>query len=88
LSANIEQHEVDISELRHVVADVLELDEESITDDAHFVDDLGVSSLMALEVMVVLERRYGVSISEQELKDMTSMRRVHALLGAKLAGQG
>lgn len=78
--------QIDLAELRHVISDVLDLDEEGVTDDAHFVEDLGVSSLMALEVMVVLEKKYGVKIAEEELKEMTSVRKVHDLLTAKRGG--
>lgn len=75
--------QIDMTELRQVVCEVLELDEADVTDDAHFVDDLGVNSLMALEVMVVLEKRYHVKIAEEELKQMTSVCRVHDLLASK-----
>jgi acyl carrier protein len=78
---------IDMTELRQVVCEVLELDEAEVTDDAHFVDDLGVNSLMALEVMVVLEKRYHVRIAEDELKEMTSVCRVHDLLASKLSDQ-
>ncbi len=79
--------QVDMAELREVVCDVLELDEAEVADDAHFVEDLGVSSLMALEVMVVLEKKYQVKIAEEELEHMTTVRKVHDLLVSKLGDQ-
>ncbi|GHJ36850.1 acyl carrier protein [Streptomyces sp. TS71-3] len=71
-------------ELRRTIADVLDVDEAELTDDAHFVETLGVDSLMALEVMVVLEKKYGVKLEESELKEVTCLRRAHELLAAKL----
>ncbi|MGP3946189.1 MULTISPECIES: acyl carrier protein [Streptomyces] len=75
---------LDMDELRTFVADVLDVDEEDVTDDADFVKTLGVDSLMALEVMVVLEKKYAVKLEEREMKDITTLRKVHDLLASKL----
>ncbi len=74
-----------MSELRTLVANVLDLDEQTVTDNAHFIDDLGVDSLMALEVMVALEKHYQIKLSEKELKQITCLRNVYQLLKAKQA---
>ena len=78
---------VDNEELRAVIAEVLEVDQDEITDDADFMGDLGIDSLMALEVVVVLEKRYGVKFVESELRDIVSLRQARDLLGAKLVGR-
>ncbi|OPF82750.1 polyketide-8 synthase acyl carrier protein [Streptomyces antioxidans] len=75
---------LDLDELRTFVADVLDVDEADVTDDADFVKTLGVDSLMALEVMVVLEKKYSVKLEEREMKDITTLRKVHDLLASKL----
>ncbi len=79
---------VDISvvnedELRVLVADILDVDEDEITNDAHFIDDLGVDSVMALEVSVVLEKRYQVKITESDLRRISSIRSVVGMLREK-----
>ncbi|KUJ66206.1 polyketide-8 synthase acyl carrier protein [Streptomyces albus subsp. albus] len=75
---------LDIDELRTVVADVLDVDEEELTDEADFVEDLGVDSLMALEVMVVLEKKYSIKLGEEELKKITCLRTAYDLIDEKL----
>lgn len=75
---------LDLEELRAFVADVLDVEEEEVTDDADFVKELGVDSLMALEVMVVLEKKYSVKLQEQEMKEITCLRKVYDLLASKL----
>jgi acyl carrier protein len=75
---------LDLEELRAFVADVLDVDVEEVTDDADFVETLGVDSLMALEVMVVLEKKYSVKLAEQEIKEVTCLRKVYDLLAAKM----
>jgi acyl carrier protein len=75
---------LDKEDLRITVAEVLDVDEASVTDDALFIDDLGVDSLMALEVMVVLEKKYGVKLSEDELREVSSLQKAHDLISGKL----
>ena len=77
---------LDREDLRQTVAEVLDIDESDVTDDASFVEDLGVDSLMALEVMVVLEKKYGVKLAESELKLVTTLRNAYDLLDEKLKG--
>ncbi|KJS52822.1 acyl carrier protein [Streptomyces rubellomurinus] len=75
---------LDMDELRTTVADVLDVDESELTDEADFVNEVGVDSLMAMEVMVVLERKYGVTLGEEELKQVTCLKKAHDLLADKL----
>ncbi|MFI0780654.1 acyl carrier protein [Streptomyces sp. NPDC021212] len=75
---------LDLDELRVFVAEVLDVEEEEVTDEADFVKDLGVDSLMALEVMVELEKKYAVKLEEREMKSITTLRKVHDLLASKL----
>ncbi|KJY31183.1 MULTISPECIES: acyl carrier protein [Streptomyces] len=75
---------LELENLRRTVADVLDVEETELTDEADFVNDLGVDSLMALEVMVVLEKKYGVKLGESELKEVTCLRKAYDLLDAKL----
>src|SRR5687767_7547749 len=72
-----------VLELRRIIADVLDRDEQVIGYETHFIKDLGVDSLMALEVLVSLEGRYKVKLGEQELKQLTCLRNVYELLAAK-----
>lgn len=74
---------LDKEQLRDLVADVLDLDVAEVTDDAHFVEDLDVDSLMALEIAVRLEKEYGVRLAESELTSITSLGDTYELLSAK-----
>jgi acyl carrier protein len=72
-----------LEELRRLVSDALDLDEAKVLPDALFIDDLGVDSLMALEVLVRMEKKYSIKIPESELKKMVSLRGVYSLLESK-----
>lgn len=76
---------LDKEELRAVVADVLDVDVERVADDTSFTDDLEVDSLMALEVVVVLEKRFGVRLPESDLKKITCLDRAYEVVAARMA---
>lgn len=71
-------------ELRTFVADALDVDSGMVTDDANFVAELGADSLKALEVMVGLEKKYQIKITENEVRDMTTFAEVRDLVANKL----
>jgi acyl carrier protein len=77
-------HTLNPEELRGFVANVLDVDSDAVTDDAHFVAELGADSLKALEVMVGLEKKYRIKISEDEVRDITTFAEVRDLVTAKL----
>jgi acyl carrier protein len=75
---------LDKEELRRTIAEVIEMDPIEIGDEQRFVEDLGVDSLMALEIAVVLEKKYRVKLRQAELKNILCMRMVHDLMREKL----
>ncbi|MFF8945457.1 acyl carrier protein [Streptomyces sp. NPDC014864] len=75
---------LDKEELRALVAQVLDVDVSEVTDDARFVDDLEVDSLMALEVVVILEKKYGIRLPESDLKQIVTLQSAYELLLGKL----
>lgn len=77
---------LDKDELRNLIAEVLDVDIEDVGDETSFIDDLDVDSLMALEVVVVLEKQYGVKLVESEMTRIGCLNDAHALIEDKLAG--
>ncbi|HZN18970.1 MAG TPA: phosphopantetheine-binding protein [Micromonosporaceae bacterium] len=75
---------LDADELRQIIAEVLDVDVTEVTDDARFVEDLGGDSLLALEIVVALEQRYLVRLTEADLRELTSIPKAYAVLAAKL----
>lgn len=54
------------TEVKRLIAEVTEREPEEITDTASFAEDLGVDSLMAMEVMVAVDKKYKINIPEDE----------------------
>jgi acyl carrier protein len=75
--------------IRQIISRVLEVEPEKITDEAHFVKDLHADSLMALEILVALEKEYQVKLSEDKLQSMLTLKEavelMQGLLGQKAA---
>ncbi|MEU9031013.1 acyl carrier protein [Streptomyces sp. NPDC048383] len=71
-------------ELRALVAQVLDVEVAEVGDDVKFVDDLEVDSLMALEVVVVLEKKYGVKLPESDLKHIVTLDSAYDVLRARI----
>jgi acyl carrier protein len=67
--------------LRSIVAEVSEIDE--IPDNTPFAE-LGIDSMMALEIVAEVERQYKVSVPEEELKSLTCFDAVYKLFSAKI----
>lgn len=78
-------HTLDKEDLRRTLARVLHVEVEEIEDETLFLDDLDVDSLLALEVAVALEKKYGVRLVEADLRSLTCLRAAHELMRTKLA---
>lgn len=68
--------------LRAIVAEVSELGE--IPDKTPF-SELGIDSMMALEIVAEVERQYKVSVPEEELKDLNDFESVYRLFSKHIA---
>lgn len=68
-------------ELRALIAEIAEKDE--IPDDAAF-KDLGIDSMMGVEIVAAIERKYQVKIDDAELAEVTTLNSSMALVQKKL----
>lgn len=60
-------------EIKNIIAEVLEKDSGEILPDAKFFEDLGVDSMMALEIMAAIEKKYKITIPEEKLAQLTTL---------------
>ena len=71
------------SELRAIVAEVAEIDPAEIAPSGTLAD-VGVDSLLQVEIAVEVERRYGIQFGRDELKRLSSFGSLVAVTEAKL----
>jgi len=67
--------------LRAIVAEVSEI--ETIPDTTPF-SELGIDSMMAIEIVAEVERHYKVSVPEEELKTMSDFNSVYQLFAKRI----
>ena len=60
-------------DIRELVAEILETDPNEIDGAANFVKDLGMDSMMALELLAGVEKKYRIVIPEDALPKFTSL---------------
>ena len=68
-------------ELRSLIAEIAEID--TIPDDAHF-KDLGIDSMMGIEIVAAIERQYKVKFEDSELAEVSTLNRSYQLVFGKL----
>jgi len=67
--------------LRAIIAEVSEIDE---IPDATPFKELGIDSMMAIEIVAEIERTYKLSVPEDELVRITNLDSVYTLVKEKL----
>jgi acyl carrier protein len=74
-----------ISELRDIVADVLELDPADVIDTADFVATYRADSLAVIEILSRIEMKYHIEIPQSELPETLTLQAFYAVV-ARCAG--
>ena len=57
---------MDFEKLQEIIAEVLNIEADSITEDVTFVDDLGADSLDIFQIVMGIEEEFGIEIPTEE----------------------
>lgn len=60
-------------ELKKLLVEEMQIDEDKITPDAELVNDLGFNSLELAELVIHLEETYDVEFDEEEAKNLVTV---------------
>ena len=60
--------------------DTIKLPEEKIDPNANLFTDLGVDSLLGVEIFASLDKKYGINIPEEKLRDINTLNDIIALV--------
>lgn len=61
-------------DLKALVVEIAEVDEKEVTNSARFVEDLGMDSMMALEILAAIEKKYKIQIPEEALPKLINLK--------------
>ena len=59
--------------VKSIIVEQLGVDEEEVTPDASFVDDLGADSLDTVELVMALEEEFECEIPDEEAEKITTV---------------
>jgi acyl carrier protein len=59
--------------VREFLIDDLEIDEEKIAADAQLKEDLGIDSLDFVDIVVIVEKKFGFKIKPEEMADVKTL---------------
>jgi acyl carrier protein len=69
---------------RKCAVDVLSVDPDKVTPDAKFGDDLDADSLDLVELVMVLEEEFGVTVPEEEIEGVKTVGQAYELIVGKI----
>jgi len=67
-------------EIKLLISKIAKVPEEKVNNDANLFSDLGVDSLIGVEIFAALDKKYGLNIPEDKLKDVQTVYGVISLV--------
>ena len=75
------------NEIVSIISEISGFEEEKITPEAHFYDDLEIDSIKAIEITVALEKKFKVAVRDEDVPNITTVRQavdmIRRLIGQK-----
>ena len=60
--------------VKKIIVDQLGVEEDTVTAEASFVDDLGADSLDTVELVMALEEEFGIEIPDEDAEKITKVK--------------
>ncbi|MHB1323064.1 MAG: acyl carrier protein [Coriobacteriia bacterium] len=67
------EHDEILAKVKEVIVDQLSVEEDDVTPDASFFDDLGADSLDIVELVMALEDQFGISIPDEDAESIKTV---------------
>ncbi len=67
-------------ELKNLVSDIIEVPAEKLLPEVDFIDDLQVDSLKAIEIVAAVEKKYRITIPEQDIPKVRNLLQIGAYI--------
>jgi acyl carrier protein len=73
------------AKIKEIVCDILELEEDEVSETSLFNEDHGADSLRAIEILAALEKQFNVVIDQAELGRMVNLKGVEEVVAEAAA---
>ncbi|MBQ7588973.1 MAG: acyl carrier protein [Lachnospiraceae bacterium] len=64
---------MELEKLKKIIAEVLNVDENEITEETRFTDDLGADSLDVFQIIMGIEETFDVEISNEDAEKIVTV---------------
>jgi acyl carrier protein len=81
MAANIEK------EIVSIISDVSGFEENEITADKNFFKDLEVDSIKAIEITVAIEKKFKISVRDEDVPKITTVKEAVELVEKLISGR-
>ena len=75
-----------VDKVKSIIVEQLGVDEEEVTSDASFVDDLGADSLDTVELVMALEEEFDLEIPDEDAEKIVTVGDAIKYLQANIDG--
>ncbi|MFJ3793107.1 acyl carrier protein [Kitasatospora sp. NPDC090091] len=78
-------YDENVQKIKDIVCDILEIEEDEVTETSLFKEDHQADSLRSIEILAGLEKEFSVTIDQSELARMVNLKGVYEVV-AEAAG--
>jgi acyl carrier protein len=71
-------------EIISIISEVSGFDEEEIKIETNLINDLGIDSIKAIEITVAIEKKFTLSIRDEDVPNITTVKQTLELVNALL----
>jgi acyl carrier protein len=71
-------------EIVSIISDVSGFDEEEITPETNLMKDLEIDSIKAIEITVAIEKKFKISVRDEDVPNITTVRQAVELVNSLL----
>lgn len=64
---------MELEKIKSIIADVLNIDADTITEDTTFVDDLGADSLDVFQIIMGIEEEYDIEMNNDAVEKIQTV---------------
>ena len=64
---------MELEKIKAIIAEVLNIDADSITEDTTFVDDLGADSLDIFQIIMGIEEEFDIEIANEDAEHIVNV---------------
>tara|TARA_R100000152_G_scaffold19178_1_gene11312 strand:+ start:78 stop:305 length:228 start_codon:yes stop_codon:yes gene_type:complete len=68
-------------QIKHIIAEHLDLDIDSISSDKHIMNDLGADSLDTVEIVMQLEEEFDIDIPDADAETLETVGHIEQYIG-------